>query len=153
MRKRASAWTASAFALVSLAGCANPKPEEIVTLENGVELPILEGTHLLPGCKLEGFKAPEGIVCIEYPAKLSEPPNEDVQNRYTALLLERGFRFEGGASVQYWFSWPTKDGCARPLKIASVPKTKPRSDGDWSTVDTFVLIMEFEPESCGAPNK
>ena len=124
-----------------------------MTLENGVVLPILEGVRLQPKCEVAGLdgEAPKGTVCLEYPPSLSEPPNEDVQNRYAKLLTDRGFKFEGGASIQYWLSWPTRDGCTRPFNIASVPKTETPDGDDWSTAETFVLVMGFEPESCERP--
>jgi hypothetical protein len=153
LTERNSRRLAIVFTLAALAGCTSPDAPKTVILENGVVLPILEGVRLLPGCEIDGFDGvlPEGTTCLEFPRALSEPPNEDMQNRYTRLLTERGFRFEGGASIQYWFSWPTRDGCSRRLNVATVPKTRPRDGGDWSTVDTFLLVMELKPESCETP--
>lgn len=105
----------------------------------------------MPACPPQSWRdsnTPD-LVCLEFSGELVRAaPEEDVQNRYTQLLIQKGFEFEGGASVAYWFRWSQQDGCSRRLTIASAPKDIADRQGDWANADTYILVMGFDPPEC-----
>ena len=144
------------LALSVMSGCSSGNQADaqdsknVVTLANGVEVPILPGVKLQPVCEAFGQKLPDapGNVCLEFPRALAlAGKGQDIQNQYAKLLTGRGFTWGGGASIQYWLRWPLANGCSQRFTLSTLPKAKIEGD-DWTIAETFVLVMGFEPPEC-----
>ena len=87
------------------------------------------------------------VVCVEFP---DEPLGSDIDpyNWYSAELRKAGFKFAGGASVQYWFDWTTSEGCKQRLNLTAMPKTDPEKPDVWDEAEDYVAVFELLPEQC-----
>lgn len=141
-----SVWPVIFPALPCLFACAplvnDAGRDRVITLSNGIELPLVDGVTRHPCDFPEADEQMAEMVCVTFPRAVANGEN-DPQNVYVSLLRQKGFTFAGGASIQYWMSWP---GCSARFTLTSFAWPP---DGDWDKADTFMLVMGFERPGCG----
>ncbi|MEM1086737.1 MAG: hypothetical protein AAGH90_03340 [Pseudomonadota bacterium] len=136
----------SSLILFGCVACSHIETADTFVLQNGIELPLHPDGTLQERCEVFGSTSTEqdDAVCVEFPASVINREFEPL-NWYSRLLIEAGFEWASGAANQYWFNWPTSDGCFQRLNATALPKERIEGD-DWADMKDYVAVFEFEPE-------